>query len=107
MKSSGYDAPYYDAAQHVSHSYGHTDALMHYNAMPHPPIVYQQPLLPNGQLVLVGLTAISKAVGAGPGTIKKWIKEENFPVRRCSDGIYRASPDTIKEWFAKPPRGNA
>ena len=63
--------------------------------------------LPNGQLVLVGLSAISKAVGAGPGTIKKWIKEENFPVRRCSDGIYRASPESVKNWFASPPHGNA
>ncbi|MCG8529557.1 MAG: hypothetical protein MI749_02710 [Desulfovibrionales bacterium] len=59
--------------------------------------------LPNGQLVLVGLIAISKAVGAGPGTIKKWIKEENFPVRRCSDGIYRASPESVKAWFAQVP----
>ncbi|MEZ0576234.1 hypothetical protein [Halodesulfovibrio aestuarii] len=54
----------------------------------------------NGQIVLVGLTAICRAVGAGPSTIKKWIKEENFPVRKCSDGIYRASPEAIREWFS-------
>lgn len=54
----------------------------------------------NGQIVLVGLTAICRAVGAGPSTIKKWIKEESFPVRKCSDGIYRASPESIREWFS-------
>jgi len=54
----------------------------------------------NDQIILVGLTAISKAVGAGPGTIKKWIRQEAFPVRKCSDGIYRASAEAIKNWFA-------
>lgn len=58
----------------------------------------------NGQIILVGLAAICRAVGAGPGTIKKWIKEEEFPVRKCSDGIYRASPESIKEWFSRTTR---
>ncbi|MCT4626011.1 hypothetical protein [Halodesulfovibrio sp.] len=56
--------------------------------------------IPNGQIILVGLAAICKAVGAGPSTIKKWIREEDFPVRKCSDGIYRASPESIRDWFA-------
>ncbi|WP_157471212.1 hypothetical protein [Halodesulfovibrio spirochaetisodalis] len=57
---------------------------------------------PSGPIILVGLTAICRAVGAGPGTIKKWMKEENFPVRKCSDGIYRASPESVRDWFAAP-----
>ncbi|MFV0347248.1 MAG: hypothetical protein ACK5JO_01585 [Halodesulfovibrio sp.] len=52
--------------------------------------------------VFVGLQAIGKAVGAGPQTIKRWIREESFPARRCSDGIYRASAESLLAWF-KPP----
>ena len=50
-------------------------------------------------LVLVGLGNIAKAVGAGEGTVRKWIKDENFPAKRYSDGIYRAEPETVKRWF--------
>jgi len=92
-------------------TYGYNDECDNYG--PEPTAEYS-PLLPpttalqgrartymsNGQIVLVGLTAICRAVGAGPSTIKKWIKEEDFPVRKCSDGIYRASPESIREWFS-------
>ncbi|UZP67338.1 hypothetical protein N1030_17340 [Desulfovibrio mangrovi] len=55
--------------------------------------------------VFVGLQAIGKAVGAGPQTIKRWIREDAFPARRCSDGIYRASAESILEWFRPPYPG--
>ncbi|SHN53876.1 hypothetical protein [Desulfovibrio litoralis] len=51
------------------------------------------------RLVLVGLSNIAKAVGAGEGTIRRWIKNEGFPAKRYSDGIYRAEPETIRHWF--------
>ncbi|WP_034637385.1 hypothetical protein [Desulfovibrio cuneatus] len=50
-------------------------------------------------LVFVGLQAIAKAVGAGHLALRRWIREENFPARRCSDGIYRAEPEAIRQWF--------
>ena len=50
-------------------------------------------------LVYVGLQAIAKAVGAGHLALRRWIREENFPARRCSDGIYRAEPEAIRQWF--------
>lgn len=50
-------------------------------------------------LVLVGLDAISKAVGAGQGAVKRWIRDEGFPARRCSDGTYRADPEAVRRWF--------
>lgn len=50
-------------------------------------------------LVLVGLQAIAKAVGAGHQAVRRWIREENFPAKRCSDGIYRADPEAIRQWF--------
>ena len=50
-------------------------------------------------LVYVGLQAIAKAVGAGHMALRRWIREENFPARRCSDGIYRAEPEAIRQWF--------
>ncbi len=53
-------------------------------------------------LIYVGLSAIAKAVGAGPGTIKRWIRDEAFPARRCSDGIYRASASSMRQWFEPP-----
>lgn len=106
MKSPEYGVQHYDMVHHINHSYGHGEALNNYPPLSQAP-VSQQHILPDGRLVLVGLTAIGKAVGAGPGTIKKWIREENFPVRRCSDGIYRASPESVRAWFARPIRGNA
>ncbi len=56
--------------------------------------------------VFVGLQAIGKAVGAGPQTIKRWIREEAFPARRCSDGIYRASAESLLAWFRPPFPGS-
>lgn len=53
-------------------------------------------------LVYVGLAAIGRAVGAGPGTVKRWIREEAFPARRCSDGIYRATAEGMRSWFQPP-----
>lgn len=53
-------------------------------------------------LVYVGLAAIGKAVGAGPLTIKRWIREEAFPARRCSDGVYRATAQSMMDWFNPP-----
>lgn len=53
-------------------------------------------------LILVGLTAICAAVGAGEGTVKRWIREDGFPARRCSDGTYRADPEAVRRWFALP-----
>ncbi len=53
-------------------------------------------------LVYVGLQAIAKAVGAGHLALRRWIREENFPARRCSDGIYRAEPEAIRQWFRTP-----
>gem|GEM_PF-4173180 len=49
--------------------------------------------------VLVGLDAIGRAVGAGQGAVKRWIREDGFPARRCSDGTYRADPDAVRRWF--------
>lgn len=54
------------------------------------------------QLIYVGLSAIARAVGAGPHTIKRWIREEAFPARRCSDGVYRASAQSMLDWFTPP-----
>ncbi len=51
-------------------------------------------------MILVGLEAISKAVGAGNKAILRWIKEENFPARRNTDGIYRADPEAVRRWFS-------
>jgi len=62
---------------------------------------------PARPLVLVGLTAICNAVGAGEKTVKRWIRNDNFPARRCTDGIYRADPEAIRRWFAPPPSGRA
>ncbi|GFM36630.1 hypothetical protein [Desulfovibrio psychrotolerans] len=67
----------------------------------------------DAMLVYVGLAAIGRAVGAGPGTVKRWIREEAFPARRCSDGIYRATAEGMRSWFQppfpdaypQPPRG--
>ncbi len=50
-------------------------------------------------VVLVGLDSIARAVGAGQLAIRRWIKEENFPARRCTDGIYRADPEAVRRWF--------
>lgn len=91
--------------------YGYTDEcdnygmepIMEYSPTASPHAALQgraRTYMSNGQIVLVGLTAICRAVGAGPNTIKKWIKEEDFPVRKCSDGIYRASPESIRAWFS-------
>lgn len=49
--------------------------------------------------VLVGLDAIGRAVGAGQGAVKRWIREDGFPARRCSDGTYRADPEAVRRWF--------
>lgn len=65
------------------------------------------PPLPKGQLIYVGLAAISRAVGAGPHTIKRWIREEAFPARRCSDGVYRANAQSMQDWFTPPYPGLA
>lgn len=54
---------------------------------------------PPSPVVFVGLAAIARAVGAGQLTVRKWIQEENFPARRCTDGIYRADPEAIRRWF--------
>ncbi len=54
---------------------------------------------PPSPVVFVGLASIARAVGAGQLTVRKWIQEENFPARRCTDGIYRADPDAIRRWF--------
>ena len=53
----------------------------------------------DNKIILVGLDEIGKAVGAGKGTIKRWIWEEDFPALRCSDNIYRADPEAIRKWF--------
>lgn len=62
---------------------------------------------PGQPFVLVGLDAIGRAVGAGQGAVKRWIREDGFPARRCSDGTYRADPDAVRRWFwgsmAPPP----
>lgn len=50
-------------------------------------------------LVLVGLQAIGTAVGVGPQALRRWIREEQFPARRCSDGIFRADPEAVRLWF--------
>ena len=65
------------------------------HALPVPPT----PQMPPYPLVYVGLQAIAKAVGAGHLAVRRWIREENFPARRCSDGIYRAEPEAIRQWF--------
>ncbi len=51
-------------------------------------------------LVLIGLEAICNAVGAGPRTVKRWMKVDGFPARRYSDGVYRASPESVQRWFS-------
>lgn len=53
--------------------------------------------------VLVGLEAIGRAVGAGQGAVKRWIREDGFPARRCSDGTYRADPEAVRRWFWHGP----
>lgn len=65
---------------------------------------------PDGQLrtdgppvVIVGLDTIAKAVGAGRGAVRRWILEENFPAKRCTDGVYRADPEAVRRWFSTPP----
>lgn len=57
--------------------------------------------------VLVGLDAIGRAVGAGQGAVKRWIREDGFPARRCSDGTYRADPDAVRRWFWTGPTEEA
>lgn len=52
-------------------------------------------------LVLVGLPAICRAVGAGQTAVKRWIRDEGFPAKRCTDGTYRADPLAIQRWFRK------
>ena len=54
-------------------------------------------------VIMVGLETIAMAVGAGRGTVRRWIFEEGFPVKRCTDGVYRADPEAIRQWFATPP----
>lgn len=54
---------------------------------------------PSVPFVLVGLDAIGRAVGAGQGAVKRWIREDGFPARRCSDGTYRADPEAVRRWF--------
>ncbi|MGL4722183.1 MAG: hypothetical protein ACRCV3_02655 [Desulfovibrionaceae bacterium] len=49
--------------------------------------------------ILVGLSAIGHAIGAGKKTVKKIIKENGFPAVRYSDGIYRISKKSVIEWF--------
>ena len=65
---------------------------------------------PDGQMktdgpsvVIVGLDTIAKAVGAGRGAVRRWILEENFPAKRCTDGVYRADPEAVRRWFSTPP----
>ncbi|MBG3876694.1 hypothetical protein FVW20_06545 [Desulfovibrio oxamicus] len=55
--------------------------------------------MPPVPFVLVGLDAIGRAVGAGQGAVKRWIREDGFPARRCSDGTYRADPEAVRRWF--------
>ncbi|HEU6437216.1 MAG TPA: hypothetical protein VE028_07165 [Nitratidesulfovibrio sp.] len=31
--------------------------------------------------------------------MKRWIREDGFPARRCSDGTYRADPEAVRRWF--------
>ncbi len=50
--------------------------------------------------LLIGLEAICNAVGAGPRTVKRWMAADGFPARRCSDGVYRADPHSVRRWFA-------
>lgn len=50
-------------------------------------------------LILVGLDAICRAVGAGQTAVKRWIRDEGFPARRCTDGTYRADPESVRRWF--------
>ena len=52
-------------------------------------------------LGLVGLEAISKAVGCSEKTVKRLIQEDGLPARKDSDGKYRASEHAIIEWFSK------
>lgn len=52
-------------------------------------------------LVLVGLAAICRAVGAGQTAVKRWIRDEGFPARRCTDGTYRADPESVQRWFGR------
>ncbi len=54
-------------------------------------------------VVIVGLDTIAKAVGAGRGAVRRWILEENFPAKRCTDGVYRADPEAVRRWFSTPP----
>lgn len=51
--------------------------------------------------LLIGLEAICNIVGAGPRTVKQWVNEDDFPARRCSDGVYRADPYSVQRWFSK------
>lgn len=52
-------------------------------------------------VILVGLDAICGAVGAGQIAVKRWIRDEGFPARRCSDGKYRADPESVRRWFGR------
>lgn len=71
------------------------------------PVLYQATASPMPHMsatgmpfLLIGLEAICNAVGAGPRTVKRWMATDGFPARRCSDGVYRADPHSVRRWFA-------
>ncbi len=63
--------------------------------------------MPSYSTVLVGLESIAKYVGAGPLSIKRWVKEERFPAKRCTDGIYRADSEAVRIWFSSANKNDS
>jgi len=48
--------------------------------------------------ILVGKKAISGFVGRSWGTVKRWIKEEDFPAKKI-DGGWHSDSDLVHEWL--------
>lgn len=51
------------------------------------------------RILLVGLSEIARSMGVGKKTLRRWIKEQGFPARRCEDQRYRVSPQEIEDWW--------
>jgi len=48
--------------------------------------------------ILVGKKAISIFVGRSWGTVKRWIREEDFPAKKI-DGGWHSDADLVHEWL--------
>lgn len=83
------------ANRHMASRYGVTDVGGHGQGIR----TFRHCATTREPVILVGLDAICCAVGAGQTAVKRWIRDEGFPARRCTDGKYRADPESVRKWF--------